>query len=371
MIRIGSLQNESIAHSLSALMTTLKKSAKNGQQQPAKRKARNASGYRPQMISAPSTVGVVVTNAPMVSFGAAAPHDDHPEGGLRIVGRLPNTSDDTLGPLGSVSTTAAFAASSGVPGGGIGFPISPTATGLGTNYPAYSMFGSTSPVAYLSTWFRRFRFRRLALIYESSLATSTSGNIQIAYDPDVPAVYNQLAFNSTQPHAATSRSMRFPIWTPNVRVPLIEEKKNCGADKLYENLAYSTPATGAKSNADLLLLYQGIVTAFHNTPGAASNVYGNYRWEFVLDLYGLANYQNDSVVTLKSGPPCMLSTPATLSSDAKESKKEAGDTDLDSPVLIKSLKDVRAAYADPSSKDKSAAPPTLSEKGPMSARGAR
>lgn len=253
------------------------------------------------IMAAPAASQVITTkNVQAVTFGAAAPHDDFPEGGMRMSGELPNAADDTIGVYGGSSYSGGFALTAGVPGGGPAHIVCPCAKNSTGVLCSYNMFGSGSgvgPVVQIAQWFRKFRFRRLDLIYEGNCPTTTTGSVQISFDPDINAVINRVTATSPQSATASSKAVRFPAWTPHAEVPLITERKATPSDLLYENLAAGVGLASSLSNADQLLFIQGGVVATVDTVSSAA-IWGRYRWRFVVDLYGFSNYANDGTALL-------------------------------------------------------------------------
>jgi hypothetical protein len=85
----------------------------------------------------------------------------------------------------------------------------------------------------------------------------------------------------------TGSAKRFPIWVPQIRVPIIEEMRHDRSDKLFR-VSNGTIATTVGS-ADIDQTFQGLlVAALSGTvAGGSETVCGRFDWDFVLDLYGL------------------------------------------------------------------------------------
>lgn len=245
---------------------------------------RNPSGAGPgHPVQAPVATAMSRITGNMFRFGAAALHDDFPEGGLRISGRIVNTFSDTA--IAPATGSGVFGATTG----GLCFGAVSPSSWLTSTYAFPSAIGGTT-VGFLyagSRYFRRFRFRKLRLIYEGACSTTTAGSIQLAYDPDAEAVYGaSFSGGPTQATMATSRSIRFPVWTPQAALDLVDEKKNDGADKLYQIESGALAASTATS-ADSLTLFQGAYSGITDVSGPL--LLGHFAWEFVLDLYGFSN----------------------------------------------------------------------------------
>jgi len=255
-------------------------------------------------LSAPVSRQVVARNYMHQHFDRAAPHDDYPEGGLRIVGELPNMADDSLGTIasGTATTTGAFSASTNsVNDLGLFYAISPTVLYNSTSSGVQTLFGSnTNVIATFAQYFRTFRFRRLWLRYEGEAPTSTVGSVQFSYDRDANAGVNIVAGGTspTMVKFANSVTERFPWWTPARDVKLIEDMRTNKADRLWECTSAGAAMSTGLSNADYELMVQGVVLACTDTAQQATKqIYGRFRWVFVLDLYGFSSQAADGTLT--------------------------------------------------------------------------
>lgn len=215
-------------------------------------------------------------------FGAAAPHDEFPEGGLRISGMLPGTS--------ASGTIVNDTISEGVFGSGglqvvLINPNGCTTTG-GSAIATAALFSSTGPLAVFATYFRRFRFRRLEAEYTSriSAADSSTKLLQFSYERDpATAVYN--VWNTT--NAVSASTVRFPAWTPSARISIIEQKKPDIADELW----YTTIAGDSFSDAIVFerQVCQGGFIGVTTTVAGSDATWGNMLYHFTIDLYGFNN----------------------------------------------------------------------------------
>jgi len=270
-------------------------------------------------VYAPVATAMTRLTGNMFRFGAAAPHDDFPEGGLRISGRIVNTLSDTAiapttgtGVLGNVTTGG---------GGGVFAVVSPSSWLTGT-WPFPSAIGGTT-VGFLyagSRYFRRYRFRKLCLIYEGACSTTTAGSVQMAYDSDAASAFNNASGGApSQSTMATSRAVRFPVWTPSAVLECIGEKKHDGADYLYQISSGAITTTLANS-ADARTLFQGAYSAVTDVSGPL--LLGHFAWEFVLDLYGFTN-------TVADVPSLLFNDKKEDSRrHAEELKAESSDSEL-------------------------------------------
>lgn len=225
-------------------------------------------------------------------FTAAPPHDEFPVGGLRLVGEIPNTYNDGIYDSGSTSGyTSSFDGSAAACSPLIG--VSPTAYSITTLSTPINMFGNANNViSTFAAFFRRFRFRKLELVYESSVGSSTSVSVQFAYDRDFTAAYALAGLSNSQRQQAGQIALRCAAWTPEPEIVcLIEEKAATRADELYicgsadDGITVATTA-----DATLQQRFQGAVMGTmggsHITTGVTT--LGYYRWRFVLDLYGFS-----------------------------------------------------------------------------------
>jgi hypothetical protein len=157
------------------------------------------------------------------------------------------------------------------------------------NGPA--MFSGGGPLATFAQYFRRYRFRRLTMVYNGVLPTSSADNrsIQITYERD-PVV--ALAMNATastfQNSIANATAVRFISWEQNVIVPIIRAQKVDRADELYWTVAAND--TMAFDDAKAVRLFQGAVTASVDAPNVIIDTkLGAVLWQFEIDLYGFGN----------------------------------------------------------------------------------
>jgi hypothetical protein len=215
-------------------------------------------------------------------FGAAAPHDEFPEGGLRISGMLPGTSasgtiiNDTLteGVFGTGGQQVVLVNPNGC-----------TTTG-GSAIATAALFSSSGPLSVFATYFRRFRFRRLEAEYTSriSAADSSTKMLQFSYERDAAtAVYS--VWGTT--NAVNASTVRFPAWTPSARIPIIEQKKTDVADELW----YTTIAGDSFTDAIVFerQVCQGAFIGVTTTVATSDVTWGNMLYHFTIDLYGFNN----------------------------------------------------------------------------------
>jgi hypothetical protein len=248
---------------------------------------------RTEIVRAPIAVGFQRRGFHGLRFGAAAPHDEFPEGGLRIYGTLPGGSGTQyLNGDYSGSGTGLWAFT-----GVCWAVVTPTGALMTGTVP---VFDSAGPLAQFSEYFRRFRFRSLSCEYNGMIATSSSENrvLQISYESD-PARADAAQTSLTQLQAVNQTSKRFTSWETEVMIPLIRERKTSPSDELW----YVAPAadvitTGDPSNQRFSC--QGVVSAVGSTlPTAAETTYGTVLWHFTVDLYGFSNLQSIPVPARK------------------------------------------------------------------------
>jgi len=263
-------------------------------------------GSTTQQIRAPVTVGSISRNNMFGwRFGAAAPHDEYAEGGLRISGVLPGSAStavltqDTalLGLFGTAGVSAVMVNPTGS-------PSTDTATAL---------FSATGPLAVFAQFFRKFRFRKLTFETNSMIPTggALGANgaatalgapiVQISYEKD-PFVANQNSGSYTIDSAVqTSCCTRFNAWANDVMCPLISERKNDGADTLFYVDAAGDSIT-ASNSAILRQCCQGAVLATVNAVNTVADLpLAKVLIHFSVDLYGFTNIAESVEPRRKSG----------------------------------------------------------------------
>jgi len=234
--------------------------------------------------TAPIATGAVRSGFFGWKFGAAPQHDEFPEGGLRIVGQLPGSSaagnlngDYSGSGLGLWSTN-----------GSNFLAVNPSGASI-TTY-AQPLFQTTSPLASISQFFRRYRFRKLAMQFTGQTPTSSVENriLQVAYERDASIMQSGTGSSLTQGQLVNSSAVRFSSWDPDVRISLISLPKHDRADELW----YCSQAGDAMTASVAFdrQQHQGLVSSALNIlPTATETVYGTCLWQFEVDLYGFTN----------------------------------------------------------------------------------
>jgi hypothetical protein len=256
-----------------------------------------AEGKRQQFGGKNSTNALSVGLAPGIRqrpmqwrFGAAAPHDEFPEGGLRISGVLPGSGvTNKLNGDYSTGNTGLWNVDGRVwacvhPGG---------LTLSGVVGLAVNLFSGTSPIAVIQQYFRKFRFRKLAMEYNGTLnaASAETRTLQISYERDGEMLDSKY-LTATQDELVNSTSTRFSSWASDVMCPLIDQKRTDSADELFYTCRANDTITSS-SAAFNRQVAQGLVSSAANAvPTAAETVYGTCLWHFVVDLYGFTNLQS-------------------------------------------------------------------------------
>lgn len=264
------------------------KSTSNGRRARQARGSNPTGGQVPQALSiqAPANYGIVQSRMFGLRFDRAAPHDEFPEGGLRIHGVLPYSqgvfTNDTV--LFGVASSAGLAS--------VG--INPTAATV--NGTTVAMIASTSPLAVFAQYFRRFRFRRVNVNYSSMIApgvTDTAAGsglvIQVAHEPDIVTA-EQASGSYTQDTAVVSKNCtRFAVWTNNLICPVISEQKSSASDELF----YCTgpgDVIATTGDAEMRQAFQGAFTATSSAVTSGGDVaIAKVLIEFAVDLYGFTN----------------------------------------------------------------------------------
>jgi hypothetical protein len=307
---------------------------------PRRKRTDNSSGRRgisETVRSAPVSLQAHSTNFMSQRFSSAARHDDYPEGGLRIVGEMPNNADDSLGLMASTTavTTGSFSSASNTATDlGIFLPVSPTAyINSARSFNGRNLFGNSSNcVASMAQYFRAYRFRRLWLRYEGEAPTATTGSLQISYDRDTNSGMNVALTSATptQIAAASGVVSRFPWWTPRCDVKLIDDMKCSGGDRLWECTATAAAVATSVANADMELLFQGVVLAVTDTAQTTSvQNLGRFRWVFVLDLYGFNAYPADGSINWAERRKAAVPKTLSQSQDRGDVKRPFDQPDAD------------------------------------------
>jgi len=244
----------------------------------------SASRSQTQRISAPLSTGIVKSKFFGISFGAAARHPDYPEGGLRIAGKLPS-SEGVL--VESKTYVGAFNT-----GTNSSMMINPCGS-LGEN-ATQQLFATSSPLTVFSQFFRRFKFRKLALEITSEIppgaTTAAAGAgviLQISHETD-SVTADALCGTYTMDTAVTSSNcVRFPVWTPEMRCIIINEKSAKGDDQLFWT---SSADSSASTLAGDRFSHQGAILGAYSQVNATANLTtSKVLVDFEVDLYGFSN----------------------------------------------------------------------------------
>jgi hypothetical protein len=244
------------------------------------------SQSRAGLMVAPIATGIVQSGFFGMRFGSAASHDEFPEGGLRIAGKLP-TQEGVFTQGNSSGLFGLFA--SGTLASALINPAGELVTS--TTEPLFNYAG---PLAVFSQYFRRFRFRKLALEVTSEVppgaTTAAAGAglvLQVSHEPDGPTASSN-STGYTMDTAIVSRNCtRFSAWAARMVCPVISETSTSRADELfYLGAAEDTPSTGSS----IRQMSQGAVTAVGSKlNGTGALVVSKVLVEFVVDLYGFTN----------------------------------------------------------------------------------
>lgn len=239
-----------------------------------------------RQMAAPLNTAVVQSRFFGMRFSSAPSHDEFPEGGLRIVGRLPSND----GNFTELKSVYGLFANGGLAGSSIA-PVSPT--GAWTVNSAV-LFSPTSPLAVFAAYFRKFRFRKLGIEFTSEIppgattnATGSGLALQVAYEPDIVTADSLAQTYTIDTSVVSANCTRFPAWQPEILAPCINARVSLPSDELY----YVTPAYDElKGPAEMRQSVQGAVTANGSVlNGSAALVLGKVLVDFVVDLYGFTN----------------------------------------------------------------------------------
>lgn len=241
-------------------------------------------------------VAVARSGIPHLATERAPPHDEYPEGGVRVIGCLPGSSETS-------QVTNDTAALGGWSVTGVGSAVL-CPTGSAPTATSFSVFSSTGPLAAWSQYFRQYRFRKLIAEYTPVVSpgntTEAAKLVQFAYERD-PVTAEQNSGSYTIDTAVTSSEChRDTAWVPRT-VPLVMSGRASRDDKLF----YTTGAgdvLAVTSDAEMRQAYQGAITCVVSSVAAADVVLGKVLWHFVVDLYGFTNITT-GVLPLRSYAP--------------------------------------------------------------------
>jgi len=288
---------------------------------PRKTRTAGAFGMQNMSISAPLVGGKVQSRFFGMGFGTAAPHDEFPEAGLRITGKLPSylgtfTQGNTASEFGLFNTGTSAAAL-----------INPTGA-YGTN--SYVLFDYAGPLAIFAQYFRKFRFRRLDAEVTSEIppgaVTQAAGAglvLQVSHEPD-PDTANALAATYTIATAEVSGNCtRFPVWTPEILCPVIREKRSSPADQLFFVEPAGEETTGTATSRQTS---QGAMVAVGSKlNGTGPLVVSTVLIHFVVDLYGFTNLAAGAIAQQRK----LNERKAVQSRDRGDSKRPIDQPDAD------------------------------------------
>lgn len=228
----------------------------------------------------------VVRRQPGHSFGSAPPHDDFPEGGMRISGscRVPlgvghaSGNDPTYGGWLATSGTAY---SCFLP---VGLDYVPDPTFWGN---APSAFGSG--LLNVAFQFKKYRIRNLVLRYVPTCPSTTIGRVSFNFDRDAPSGLIQTASNTTWTGTEYVDDSRISISTPlwqQVSFELIKSVRPDRDDTLFYVGAGEVALAAGYGSSELRLAYQGAMGCYLSVPvDAASTTYGRVFVDYTIDLY--------------------------------------------------------------------------------------
>jgi len=265
---------------------------------------------------APLASGVIQTRMLGLSFGQSAPHDEFPEGGLRISGTLPYGAAASA----FVNDTVLYGAANAA--GLASIAVNPT--GAVVTATTEALVASTSPLAVFAQYFRRFRFRKLAIEMTSGISpgvtTAAAGaglEIQVAFEPDIVTA-EQASGTYTMDTALQSRNCtRFAAWTPSISCPCIDQKSQTRSDELFFTSG-AGDSQAAAGDAALRQTMQGAVTVTASQLNPTADlVVGKVLVHFVVDLYGFTNLTTGVLPSSKRRRSASYSEPGFVSLSPK------------------------------------------------------
>jgi hypothetical protein len=252
-----------------------------------------------RVLSAPLNTGVIQRRLFGLRFDKAPAHDEFPEGGLRIVGVLPSAdgnfteAKDTTYGLFSGGTLACAA-------------INPC--GAFVTATTSTLFLPTSPLAVFAQYFRKFRFRRVALDVTSEVppgAVLQSGGaglvLQVAHERDIVTAEQSSTSYTIDTAVVSNNCTRFAAWTANIVCPVISEQRHDRADELWF-CSGAGDSQAASGDAALRQTHQGAVTALGSIlNGTGALVVSKVLVDFVVDLYGFTNITTGVIPSRRMG----------------------------------------------------------------------
>lgn len=227
-----------------------------------------------------------------LKFDRASPHDEFPEGGLRITGVLPGSI--------STSTLTSDLTNYGLWANGAGSTwalVTPCGSldSVGSN--SQNLFSGSGPLSGFAQWFRRFRFRKLSMLYNGRQPVSSVDNrvCQVSYERDAFMAETNPSYTT----AVNSTTVRFNSWEPNVQIPIIDQTRSDKADELWYCTAQNDTIAGGSTLSRIL--WQGAISAMGDAPATPADItLGQCMFSFTIDLYGFTNQSEGVLPQLKA-----------------------------------------------------------------------
>lgn len=223
-------------------------------------------------------------------FASASPHDEFPEGGLKVSGTLPYGGNSGTGIFVQDTVLLGIASAAGL----ASIAVNPSgAIVTGTTEP---LFTATSPIAVFAQFFRKFRFRKLAMEWTSLISpgasTAAAGaglQVQFSYENDIVTAEQTSATYNLLTATQAVHNTRFTAWANDIRCPLIDQRRIDRADELFF-CSGAGDSQSAAGDAALRQTHQGAIVCVGSAlNGTADLSIGTGLVHFEVDLYGFTN----------------------------------------------------------------------------------
>lgn len=285
-------------HAINGNIKTRRALARNAQKSKTKQRALQPAPGGPspfRVVPESVSLSVSVKTPNYFRMSSLPMHRDFGAGGIRVAGR------QGFFPVTTTATDSQCFAS----GGG-------TATETSINSVLLNPDRLNGRIAAIATWYQRYAFRKVRLIYTPYVATSQTGALGIAYYNDAAATgFQTLSFSAIQDAN--------PMCITPFREP-------CVIDIAYTgDLTWFTEVETA-NNPATRLTSQGLIAAFPSASSIGAVTQGTLYIEYVCDLYGPTSTYGFTLTCRSSAEYRMVQDVlnryrASLSDDHKEETK--------------------------------------------------
>jgi len=245
-----------------------------------RQKLRSKGGLAGTYALPPQVMQSVRPN-PFPVFERAAPHEDFPEGGLRLgcFSRLVNLTTNAGSPLILGSTQSSIC-------------VSPNGAFVTTNTIGDFLAPTTDFVPQVARYFRRWRCRKMRLHYVPGVGTIVADwdgvkGITFSFDMDAPVLSTEAT--PTANTAVGARSISITPSMPCVFDAVIRQTASRDDELYFMSGAGDSVAITAQF-AEVRQLFQGgVFVVADNNATAGSVVLGTIWAEYEFDVYGFTN----------------------------------------------------------------------------------